>query len=311
MSAEPPTDTPFVIVLGIAQDGGFPHAGCRRDCCTAAWDDPALWESVACLAIVDPATQQRWFVDCTPDFPRQLQRSFSVEPTSTQHSSHAPSNRDIPQRTTRLLDAIFLTHAHMGHYSGLIYLGREAMQTDRVAVFAMPRMQEFLHCNAPWNQLIQAKNIEIQSLAAGEPIAANERITVTPWLVPHRNEYSETVAFKISGPNRSVLYAPDVDGWTACDPSIETMIASVDVALLDGTFYSEDELPDRDISQISHPTISESIGRFARLDPVEQAKIQFIHLNHSNPARDSQSNAHRRVLQAGYGIAEEGSVIRI
>jgi hypothetical protein len=46
---------PYLVVLGIAQDGGYPQAGCRRECCARAWRDASLRRGVSCLGIVDPA----------------------------------------------------------------------------------------------------------------------------------------------------------------------------------------------------------------------------------------------------------------
>ncbi|MEK7254610.1 MAG: MBL fold metallo-hydrolase [Bacteroidota bacterium] len=127
---------PFVLVLGIAQDAGFPQAGCQKDCCRAAWRQPQKRRMVSCLALVDPAAGEAWLFDATPDFPEQLHRLENV----------------LPQKPVRLA-GIFLTHAHVGHYSGLMHLGREAMNAKATPVYAMPRMRSFLSQNAPWNLL--------------------------------------------------------------------------------------------------------------------------------------------------------------
>jgi pyrroloquinoline quinone biosynthesis protein B len=281
---------PYVVVLGIAQDGGYPQAGCRRECCAPAWQDASLRRGVSCLGIIDPATGERWLLDATPDFPQQLRALDELAlPTA------APG-----------LAGILLTHAHIGHYTGLMYLGREVIGARHVPVYAMPRMREFLCSNSPWDQLVRLGNIELRTLAADEPVALNERLTATPILVPHRDEYSETVGFRIAGPSHSVLYISDIDKWERWERPIEKLIAEVDVAYLDGTFFAEGEIPGRSMAEVPHPFIVESMQRFADLPPAERAKIRFIHLNHTNPALRADSPARRQIERAGFRVAEVG-----
>jgi pyrroloquinoline quinone biosynthesis protein B len=288
-SATKPTG-PYLVVLGSAQDGGYPQAGCRRECCARAWRDASLRRGVLCLGLVDPATGERWLLDATPDFPEQLRALDELAPSTS-----------VPG-----LAGIVLTHAHIGHYTGLMHLGREAIGARHVPVYAMPRMREFLARNGPWDQLVRLENIELRTLRADEPAALNERLTVTPIRVPHRDEYSETVGFRIAGPNHSVLYIPDIDKWERWDRPIEKLIAGVDVAYLDGTFFAEGEIPGRDMAEVPHPFIEESMQRFACLPPAERAKIRFIHLNHTNPALQVDSPAHREIERAGFRVAEIG-----
>lgn len=248
---------PYIMVLGIAQDGGYPQAGCARNDCVAAWKNPALRRHVASLAIVDPVSNQRWIIDATPDFAEQL------------------SMLDSPR-----LDGIFLTHAHIGHYLGLAQLGREVMGTHDVKVYAMPRMRAFLEHNGPWDQLVRLHNIAIEPLEDGREVKLNERITITPLIVPHRDEYSETVAFIVRGPTHSILWLPDIDQWEKWTTPIESVVTRVDIAFVDGTFHDAGELPGRDLTEIPHPLMIETMKRLA----ANPAKVRFIHLNQSNPA---------------------------
>jgi pyrroloquinoline quinone biosynthesis protein B len=281
---------PYLVVLGIAQDGGYPQAGCQQECCDRAWRDPSQRRGVSCVAIVDPMTKERWLIDATPDFREQLRALDKLAPRSS-----------VPGLT-----GIFLTHAHIGHYTGLMHLGREAIGARRVPVYAMPRMHEFLSNNGPWNQLVQLENIDLRSMRSDEPVALNERLTATPIPVPHRDEYSETVGFMIEGPKHSVLYISDIDKWERWDRSIEKLIAEVDVAFLDGTFFAEGEIAGRSMAEVPHPFIEESMKRFKALSPAERDKIRFIHLNHSNPALRPDSAARRQIERAGFHVAEIG-----
>jgi len=271
---------PYIIVLGIAQDGGAPHAGCIKECCEEKWDAPTQHARVSSIAIVDPITEESWIIDATPDFALQLT---------------AIDNQ---------LSGIFLTHAHIGHYTGLIHLGREVMGAKEIPVYAMPRMKQFLETNGPWNQLVALNNISINGISDKEKINLNERLSITPFLVPHRDEYSETVGYKIQGPNQSLVFIPDIDKWQKWDQDIKEVVNNNTYSLLDGTFYDIDELPGRDMSEIPHPFIVESMDIFN--DIVNKSGIYFIHLNHSNPALDSNSNAFDNIKKNGFHIAERG-----
>ena len=185
--------SPYVIVLGVAQDGGAPHAACTKECCSIKWNDPNLHNRVSSIGIVDPSTKEVWMIDATPDFTKQLY-------TLSDNQKYS-------------LKGIFLTHAHIGHYTGLIHLGREVMGAKKVIVNAMPKMKSFLESNGPWSQLVDLENIAINMIGDNEVQMLNENISITPFLVPHRDEFSETVGYKIEGPSKSLIFIPDIDKW--------------------------------------------------------------------------------------------------
>lgn len=290
------SNQPFLTVLGIAQDAGYPQAACSKTCCADVWSGKHPRKMVSCLALIDPESGQRWIFDATPDFKDQLRKLDEIEPVA----------KDAPG-----LDGIFLTHAHMGHYTGLMHLGREVIGAKNVAVHVMPRMKTYLTNNGPWQQLVNLENIKLAAMIADSAVQVNNQLRVTPFLVPHRDEYSETVGYRIDGPQKSALFIPDIDKWEKWARPIETMIAAVDVAYLDGTFFANGEIPGRDMAQIPHPFIQESIARFIQLPDSEKAKIVFIHLNHTNPALQQGSTARREIENAGFRVAEEGEIISL
>ena len=273
---------PYTFVLGIAQDGGIPQAGCRKSCCTSG-----RHERVASLAVVDPGAKRWWLIDATPDFPSQLASMAAEAPACS-------------------LAGVFLTHAHIGHYAGLMHLGREVMGAHGVPVWAMPRMRGFLVANGPWGQLVTLGNIELEPLAADSAISLGDSLRVTPFRVPHRDEYSETVGFRIDGPAGSVAWLPDIDKWERWDRRIEVVLAGASAAYLDGTFFDAAELPGRDMREIPHPFIVESLSRFASLPAVERGRIRFIHLNHTNRAGITGSAERKQVDAAGCHVAHAG-----
>lgn len=276
-----------LTILGTYQDGGRPHIGCSKACCAALRGQPNPLHRVVSLGLYDQTTQKRYLFEATPDIVLQLKDLHQI---GVSKSSVQP-------------DGIFLTHAHMGHYSGLMYLGKEALGAQKVPVYAMPRMTVFLQSNGPWEQLISQKNIVLNPLMHGKPVILSETLQVIPIQVPHRDEYSETVGFKIKGPHKSALFIPDIDKWDQWDRSILKEIRQVDYAFLDATFFDGAEINYRDIRQIPHPFVVESLEKFQELSPTDRAKVIFIHTNHTNPIADPESEATRKVLEAGYRIA--------
>jgi len=289
-----PAGGPFAVVLGTAQDGGYPQAGCKQDCCKDAWGDAAKQRDVASLGIVDPGSGQRWFIECSPSFPRQVRRLDEAYP-----------------KLAGKLDGILLTHAHIGHYAGLIHLGREVMGARGVPVHAMPRMEKFLRTQGPWSQLVGLKNIQLSPIRDGRAFALNKRLRVTPFLVPHRDEFSETVGFRIEGPQQKILWLPDIDKWEKWKTPLEKALKDVDVAYLDGTFFANGELPGRDMSKIPHPFIAETMRRLKDHPDAVRARVRFIHLNHTNPAHNPQSNAAKQIRATGMRVAEQGERVNL
>jgi len=295
-ATESAVPAPYLVVLGIAQDGGAPQAGYPAE---PGWHDPARRRLATSLAVVDPASGGRWLFDASPDFPEQLQRLDEIAPK--------PDSRPG-------LSGIFLTHAHIGHYAGLMYLGKEVIGAKDLPVYAMPRMSRFLADNGPWQQLVRLNNITLKPLAADAPVQLAPGLEVTPILVPHRQEYSEVVGFRINGPKVSVLFIPDIDSWAQWDAQgtrIEDEIAKVDVAYLDGTFFANGEIPGRDMSGFPHPFIGASLARFAALPAKERAKIRYIHLNHTNAALWPDSAERGLVNRSGSRVAEEGERVEL
>lgn len=257
-----------LVVLGIAQDGGMPHLGCTKPPCTDARDGRRKAEKVSCLGLYNRELNLAYLFDATPDLPAQV---------------HALTGGRPP-------DGIFLTHAHIGHYTGLMYLGKETAATASVPVFCTSRMGEYLRSNGPWSLLVQDSHIDIRSVT--KPVELPGGVKVGSLTVPHRDEFSDTVGYRIEGPRATVLFIPDIDKWEKWDRDIRREADTVDVVLLDGTFETLDELPHRDITKVRHPLMSETRERLKG----SKARLLFIHLNHSNPA----------MMRGGADVAREG-----
>ncbi|MEK7857431.1 MAG: MBL fold metallo-hydrolase, partial [Acidobacteriota bacterium] len=211
-----------------------------------------------------------------------------------------------PGDRSNTLSGIFLTHAHIGHYTGLMYLGRESMGAKDVPVYAMPRMKQMLASNAPWLQLVQLKNVELRELADGNPVSLTSGLSVEPFLVPHRDEFSETVGYSIRSERRTLIFIPDIDKWEKWAANLGDLVKASDVLLLDGTFYADGEIS-RPMSEVPHPFVKETMQLLKGLSACDRAKVHFIHFNHSDPLVQKDRRKVQEVNVAGFGIASLGS----
>jgi pyrroloquinoline quinone biosynthesis protein B len=296
--AAPPLTGPRLKILGVAQDGGVPHASCRCERCEAARRDPSRAHMVASLALIIPTdgVDAVHLIDATPDLARQLE----LLPT-------APA-RDRPGVDRRPLASIFLTHAHIGHYLGLAQLGFEVMHTSGTLVRASPRMIDFLRDNAPWEQLIRLGEIMPEPLTP-EAGAQLGDVQIRPVVVPHRDEYTDTVGYRLQGPRQTVLYIPDAEPWERWSDAFDAALEGVDVALLDATFYAADELPGRPIESLGHPLVPSTIERLRGRIDRGALRVVLIHLNHTNPLLDPRSPESQSTREAGVHVAAEGEEI--
>jgi len=284
---------PYIYILGVAQDAGFPQAGCYKPHCMLGWNDPERKISATSIGLIDPSSKKKYIFEATPDFPEQL---FMLE-------QEAPSD-DFS------LNGIFITHAHIGHYTGLMYLGREAMGANGLPIYVMPKMEQYLRENGPWSQLITLNNISLVSLR-NEYSQVLNNLKVTPFLVPHRDEFSETVGYSIEGPKKTALFIPDINKWSQWEEKILEQIQLTDYALIDATFYDSNELPGRDMSKIPHPFVVETMATLSVLPKEQKEKVWFIHMNHTNPLLNLNSYEAKEVRAQGFNIASTGLRLKL
>ena len=281
------------MILGVGQDGGAPQIDQQSD---PGWNSTELRLFAASGALIDHRNKKRFLFEATPDIREQL---YALNDKMGMAGNENPLG----------LSGVFLTHAHIGHYAGLMFAGHESAGTNSLNVFAMPRMKDYLESNGPWDQLVHYENIVLEPLRDGKAVSIGESLAVTPHLVPHRDEYSETVGFVIRGPSKSILFLPDIDDWDRWESEfgqrIEDMIAAVDIAYLDATFFDDNELPGRDMSGIPHPRLLDSMRRFSNLAETEQQKVRFFHINHTNQARFDDSKERRVMNEMGFRLARQ------
>ena len=280
-------NSPFIYVLGNVQDAGLPHIGCESKICIDAFNEKKQYY-VTSLALIDKENQEYSLFDVSPDITEQL----------------LMISRDVFDQFI-LPKNIFITHAHIGHYTGLMYFGREALGSQGIKVNALPRMHDFINNNGPWSQLVKLGNIDLNMINFRDNLEINPRLSVVPLQVPHRDEFSETAAFLIKGPNKTALYLPDIDKWSKWSISLIEILKNVDYAFIDATFYTNTEI-NRDIDEIPHPLVIETMDLLTELPDNQRDKVYFIHMNHTNQMLDPNSDITRNVLYKGFNISRLG-----
>lgn len=284
----------YAMVLGIAQDAGVPHAGCSCSHCAAAHRDPNMVEYAAALAVVDARHEpyRVWLIDATPDIKFQLNH---LSPILGPHP-------DMPGRF-RQPDGMFLTHAHMGHTAGLAQLGPEAMNVHQLPVYASPGLVCLIRETTLWRPLVQ--NLRLVPLSPDVVFDLAPGLSITPLEVPHRDELGAgTFAYRIQGPDLSLLYVPDIDAW-ALWPDATDVISDVDITLADASFYSDGELGGR--PRVAHPLVPDTVAFFAELP----GRLILTHLNHTNRLLDRDDPSRAQLAAQGVTVANFGQLIAL
>ena len=277
----------YIYVLGNVQDAGLPHIGCKHEFCKEKFNEFEEYFTTS-IAVIDPLNKKYVLFEATPDLPYQLNYL----------------DKKIFKKFL-LPESVFITHAHIGHYAGLMYFGRESLGTKDLMVNVLPKMANFLKTNGPWSQLVEINNIKIQEINFDQKTNYLSNISVIPIKVPHRDEFSETAAYLIIGKNKKALFIPDIDKWEKWDKNLIELVKEHDYLLLDATFYDSQEI-NRDISEIPHPLVSKTISLLNKLTFKDKSKVYFIHMNHTNMMLDPKSSLSKYIISKGYNIARVG-----
>lgn len=268
-----------VKVLGSIQDGGLPHPLCHCQNCRKAIAEHSYRRYVASLSFF--LSDKAFLIDATPDITYQLSL--------------------LEQKD---LQGIFLTHVHIGHIIGLTFFGKEAASTTNLSLYCTESVKSFLAANKPFSYLLSRNNLAVTTITPPNSISI-QNAKIRPFFVPHRNEDADTVGYRLVN-NKTLLYIPDMDRIT---DQIQKRIANADIAIIDGTFYSPKELPQRKLSLISHPFVRETVTKLR--DALPSTDIFFTHFNHSNPLNNSASTASKTITKRGFKVVKHGETFHI
>ncbi len=265
------------IILGSGQDDGIPHTSCFCEICDNARLEKIYQRLAPSLALINVAEDKCHMIDASPDIKLQMDRLCKYR-----------------KKNECSIDALLLTHSHSGHCGGLWRFGKESMDIEGLRVLCSTKMKEFLEGNYPFSLLVERGNIELNVFEVGTSFTL-DGIGYQAFNVPHRDEAGDTVGYLISG-ERELFYLPDVDYLTE---EVIEKISGADIAFIDGTFYSKDEI--RRYREIPHPTMEKTMAQLTNID----TEIYFTHLNHTNPA-NLEGMVQKNIIDNGFYIAFDG-----
>lgn len=283
-----------LVILGSAQDGGVPHAGCLCANCRAARTDRDRRRLPASAGIV--SGDHLALIDAASAFEEQYHRLWE----------RSERGRAVNGVRYGAPEIVVLTHAHTGHYTGLWQLDRSVLAARETRVLCPPSVHAFLAKQEPWAGMVRERFIVLEPMTLDTGFEMLPGVTLTAVEVPHRAEWdTDTVALIVAGAHHSSLYLPDIDSWDEWQHDIADIVGGVDAAFVDGCFWLAPTS-----SGVPHPPVVETMER---LQPLVDAgkRVSFIHLNHSNPLCDPASAEHQQVVERGFEVGREGDVARL
>jgi pyrroloquinoline quinone biosynthesis protein B len=295
----------IVRVLGSAAGGGVPQWNCACDNCTGARAGRRAQRTQSGLAV--SADGKRWLLlNCSPDIGSQIQ-------------AFAPLHPFKPRGTP--IAGILYTDANVDHLGGLATLRQSgehhfivrSSAIVRTIATAQPAYAPFSQAPHRWLET----PLDVPCEAASEDDIVGNQLAVRALSVPgttpgydgRRRMPGAVVAYEVSdlGCKNRLLFAPV---FSSVDAALHAAIASVQVAFVDGTFYTPDELVAQHLlpkraESLGHQSVAGEAGTLERLRGIG-TRVIFTHLNNSNPMLEPSSAASPEIREAGAEIAYDG-----
>lgn len=305
----------IVKLLGTAAGGGFPQWNCACSGCRFARTEAGQAHSRTQNGAAVSCDGHTWYlINAAPDIRAQIEAKPSLQPGSAIRSSP--------------IAGVILTDAELDHTIGLLSL-REG---GTLNVYATAPVADALTESFPIRPMLEPYAVSRwHEMRPGEPFALfGGQLTVTPFVLGYKapryayaSSHSDDAAtnsawviglrLKDEATGGVVVYAPCVEAWT---PELDSRLADADCILIDGTFWSADELTRLGISELDahamgHIPISGSGGSLEQLAAFPAARKIWIHINNTNPIADPTSAEHSIVLNHGFEIGSDGMVLEV
>ena len=210
------------------------------------------------------------------------------------------------------ISSVTLTHHHLGHIDGVGLFGREVMGKPKESV-------RLLSGKAVIDDLERKSYLGPfmpEVISNGSRVQLGKGVSLEFYRVPHREiECGETYGIIVRGNNKSIFFLPDHDTYEETlafhkKESIREWLKSldVDVAMIDGTFFTFEEIAGKrsDCKGIPHPPISESLALLGKREQ-DDPQIIFIHLNHTNSVINDLAKRHE-IEKLGWTIGIQGDM---
>lgn len=297
-----------VRVLGSSAGGGFPQWNCSCSNCLRQREGTlkAPSRTQSSIAVSNDGEPGKWLLlNASPDLATQLSDWPQAHPKG--------SVRGSPICGVALIDS------QIDHCAGLLSL-RESKELKLYCTHAayedLDNHFAILKVLEPYCK-IRHYSVEedLPWFANGVSELAMRAIFVSgksPPYSPHREHPTagSNIALEITDERtgKKLLYAPGVE---IVDDKLSGAMANVDCIMIDGTFWTDDEMDRHGISQkrakeMGHLSLSEKGGMLDQLKQYPNARRIFIHINNTNPILDPQSEERKLVESLGIEVAYDG-----
>lgn len=291
-----------IRILGSAAGGGFPQWNCNCFNCNGLRNGSiaATARTQSSIAVSEDGID--WvLINASPDILAQIRAFPELQPARAVRDSG--------------ICAVLLMDAQVDHVTGLLMLRERATPLPLYAtpeVFGdletgLPLLKVLTHyCGIARNPIApDGSAISIAPLAATRFHAITLDSKAPPYS-PHRNDPhpGDNIGLRIvdTGSGKSVFYAP---GLGALSPQVLAEMQRADVVLVDGTFWTEDEmialgLSKKPASEMGHLPQSGPGGMIEILDGLRATRKILIHINNSNPIL--REDSPERAILTAHGI---------
>ncbi len=309
-----------IKVLGSAAGGGFPQWNCACRNCSRIREGSLHGR---------PRAQTQIAIECNPEYTLRTYWSLvNASPDLRSQILAAPDLRPFAATAgSSPIRDVYLSSADVDSLMGLLHL----REFQAFRIFALPSVRRILSEENSIFRVLGRARPPVQwfplPLASSVDWGENYHPSGVPRFharaVALRGEYPDYVSEKLHRDlppqeavvglafgycGKRVFVAPALPGRNM---EWKEWAESSDLALIDGTFWSDDELIRTGRSKkmardIGHLPLSGHGGLLEQYPRQSRGRKVLIHINNTNPILDEESPEHRAVLDAGFEIAYDG-----
>ena len=300
----------LIRILGAAAGGGYPQWNCHCNGCETVRDGGAIPLTQSSIAVQSEENGSWFLINASPDIRQQ------IEAMRAEGCFKDPQgNRSLP------FAGILLTDAEIDHTTGLILL-RES--TAPLNIYSTTTVKQALTSGyAILSTLQNYCGVKWAPITPGEIIKLTDDLEVEPFALSTKApKYIQSTVVEVWGigltirdtiTNSTLTYAP---GMGSIDNDLRQRFENSDCILIDGTFWTNDELPSlgigaRTAKAMGHLPLSGDDGSLSQLASISNTRKIFVHINNTNPILIPNSSESQAVENHGFEIGYDRLTIKL
>ncbi|MBB5062444.1 pyrroloquinoline quinone biosynthesis protein PqqB [Granulicella mallensis] len=292
-------------LLGTAAGGGIPQWNCACKLCDLCRKSPEIVQPRMQLQASFSADAENWFlINASPDLRMQIEAHPELQPSSRLGKRNTP------------IRGIILTSADLDQVLGVLLL----REFQPLTLYATALVREVLESNSFFRMLHRVPDqLTWVEISPQESFTLGGGITCTP--IPFqgglpyyaRESHIEqpgqtTLGLVLEADGQRLAYTPSVPEVT---DELRDLYDSCDAILVDGTFWSDEELSSTHAGtplarSIGHVPMSGDDGTLSLLNNTSARQKIYVHINNTNPVLDPRSAEYKLVVDAGWQIGHDG-----